>query len=83
MKTKLYSYIRFSSMKQADGSSYERQKRTAAEIAAKYDLELVTSYQDLVYLHSKGLTVEQVHYLAFWMRLVDPFRLVAGWLWKT
>ncbi|EER1172847.1 recombinase family protein [Escherichia coli] len=54
MKTKLYSYIRFSSMKQADGSSYERQKRTAAEIAAKYDLELVTSYQDFGVSAFKG-----------------------------
>lgn len=54
MKTKLYSYIRFSSMKQADGSSYERQKRTAKEIAAKYDLELVTSYQDFGVSAFKG-----------------------------
>ncbi|EJB0947077.1 recombinase family protein [Escherichia fergusonii] len=54
MKTKLYSYIRFSSMKQADGSSFERQKRTAKEIAAKYDLELVTSYQDFGVSAFKG-----------------------------
>lgn len=54
MKTKLYSYIRFSSMKQADGSSFERQKKTANEIAAKYDLELVTSYQDFGVSAFKG-----------------------------
>lgn len=52
--TKLYSYIRFSSIRQADSSSYERQKRTAEEIANKYGLELVTSYQDLGISAFKG-----------------------------
>ncbi|EBU5560315.1 recombinase family protein [Salmonella enterica] len=52
--TKLYSYIRFSSSRQADSSSYERQKRTAKEIAEKYGLELVTSYQDLGVSAFKG-----------------------------
>ncbi|EKE6972473.1 recombinase family protein [Shigella boydii] len=54
MKTKLYSYIRFSSMRQSDGSSYERQIRMAREIAAKYDLELVNDYQDLGVSAFKG-----------------------------
>ncbi|EJG3388075.1 recombinase family protein [Salmonella enterica] len=52
--TKLYSYIRFSSTRQADSSSFERQKRTAKEIAEKYGLELVTSYQDLGVSAFKG-----------------------------
>lgn len=52
--TKLYSYIRFSSARQADSSSFERQTKTAKEIAAKYDLELVTSYQDLGVSAFKG-----------------------------
>lgn len=52
--TKLYSYIRFSSIKQADGSSFERQKRTAKEIAEKYGLELVTSYEDFGVSAFKG-----------------------------
>lgn len=54
MKTKLYSYIRFSSMRQNDGSSYERQIRMAREIAVKYDLELVNDYQDLGVSAFKG-----------------------------
>ena len=54
MKTKLYSYIRFSSMRQNDGSSYERQIRMAREVAAKYDLELVNDYQDLGVSAFKG-----------------------------
>ena len=54
MKTKLYSYIRFSSMRQSDGSSYERQIRMAREVAAKYDLELVNDYQDLGVSAFKG-----------------------------
>lgn len=52
--TKLYSYIRFSSARQADSSSFERQKKTAKEIADKYGLELVTSYQDLGVSAFKG-----------------------------
>ncbi|EJI3137714.1 recombinase family protein [Salmonella enterica] len=52
--TKLYSYIRFSSMRQSDGSSYERQIRMAKEIADRYNLELVNDYQDLGVSAFKG-----------------------------
>ncbi|EHI3273279.1 recombinase family protein [Salmonella enterica] len=52
--TKLYSYIRFSSMRQSDGSSYERQIRMAKEIADRHGLELVNDYQDLGVSAFKG-----------------------------
>lgn len=52
--TKLYSYIRFSSMRQSDGSSFERQIRMAKEIADKHGLELVNDYQDLGVSAFKG-----------------------------
>ncbi|OAT17092.1 putative phage recombinase [Buttiauxella gaviniae ATCC 51604] len=48
MKKRLFSYIRFSSAKQMDGNSLERQQATAERIAARYDLELDTlSFHDL------------------------------------
>lgn len=83
MKTKLYSYIRFSSMRQNDGSSYERQIRMAREIAAKYDLELVNDYQDLGVSAFKGANSKTGRYLVSLMQLVDPFLLVAGYSSKT
>lgn len=52
--TKLYSYIRFSSMRQGEGSSYERQIKMAKEIADRYGLELVNDYQDLGVSAFKG-----------------------------
>ncbi|EQA1593517.1 recombinase family protein [Enterobacter hormaechei] len=55
MKPKLYSYVRFSSAKQRDGNSLERQQDTAAKIAERYDLELdSTAYHDLGMSAFKG-----------------------------
>jgi len=55
MKPKLYSYVRFSSAKQRDGNSLERQQDTAARVAERYDLELdSTAYQDLGMSAFKG-----------------------------
>ncbi|WP_240726439.1 recombinase family protein [Escherichia sp. E4702] len=55
MKPKLYSYVRFSSVKQRDGNSLERQQDTAAKIAERYDLELdSTAYHDLGMSAFKG-----------------------------
>ncbi|WP_286964427.1 MULTISPECIES: recombinase family protein [Acinetobacter] len=55
MKPRLYSYVRFSSAKQSDGNSLERQQDTAARIAERYDLELdSTAYHDLGMSAFKG-----------------------------
>ncbi|EBK0477677.1 recombinase family protein [Salmonella enterica] len=52
--TKLYSYIRFSSMRQSEGSSYERQIAMARRVAEEHGLELVNDYQDLGVSAFKG-----------------------------
>ncbi|PEH74118.1 recombinase family protein [Edwardsiella tarda] len=52
--TKLYSYVRFSSAAQADGTSRTRQSKMAKEVADKYGLELVEDYQDLGVSAFKG-----------------------------
>lgn len=52
--TKLYSYIRFSSAKQSEGSSFERQIAMARKVALEHGLELVTDYQDLGVSAFKG-----------------------------
>ncbi|KAA1050863.1 recombinase family protein [Pseudocitrobacter sp. 73] len=55
MKPKLYSYVRFSSAKQSEGNSLERQQDTARRIADRYDLELdTTAYHDLGMSAFKG-----------------------------
>lgn len=55
MKPKLYSYVRFSSMKQREGNSLERQQDTALKIAARYNLELdTTAFHDLGMSAFKG-----------------------------
>jgi len=60
MKPKLYSYVRFSSTKQAAGNSLERQKDIATKIAARYNLELdTTAYHDLGMSAFKGKNAYQ------------------------
>ncbi|EPA1256567.1 recombinase family protein [Enterobacter bugandensis] len=55
MKPKLYSYVRFSSVKQREGNSLERQQDTALKIAARYNLELdTTAFHDLGMSAFKG-----------------------------
>lgn len=55
MKPKLYSYVRFSSAKQREGNSLERQQDTALRIASRYDLELdTTAFHDLGMSAFKG-----------------------------
>lgn len=55
MKPKLYSYVRFSSAKQREGNSLERQHDTALRIASRYDLELdTTAFHDLGMSAFKG-----------------------------
>lgn len=55
MKPKLYSYVRFSSVKQREGNSLERQQDTALRIASRYDLELdTTAFHDLGMSAFKG-----------------------------
>ena len=55
MKPKLYSYVRFSSVKQREGNSLERQQDTALKIAARYNLELATTaFHDLGMSAFKG-----------------------------
>ncbi|EPL7611253.1 recombinase family protein [Enterobacter hormaechei] len=55
MKPKLYSYVRFSSAKQREGNSLERQQDTALRIASRYDLELdTTAFHDLGMSALKG-----------------------------
>lgn len=63
MKPKLYSYVRFSSAKQRDGNSLERQQDTAAKIAERYDLELdSTAYHDLGMSAFKGKMLMKVSF---------------------
>lgn len=51
----MYSYVRFSSAKQSEGNSLERQQDTAKRIADRYDLELdTTAYHDLGMSAFKG-----------------------------
>lgn len=55
MKPKLYSYVRFSSVKQREGNSLERQQDTALRIASRYELELdSTAFHDLGMSAFKG-----------------------------
>lgn len=55
MKPKLYSYVRFSSVKQREGNSLERQQDTALKIASRYNLELdTTAFHDLGMSAFKG-----------------------------
>lgn len=55
MKPKLYSYVRFSSVKQRDGNSLERQQDTVLKTAARYNLELdTTAFHDLGMSAFKG-----------------------------
>ncbi|WP_239662408.1 recombinase family protein [Citrobacter freundii] len=55
MKPKLYSYVRFSSVKQREGNSLERQQDTALKIATRYNLELdTTAFHDLGMSAFKG-----------------------------
>lgn len=59
-KTKLFSYVRFSSGKQSDGQSVERQTATANRIANQYGLELDTlSFRDLGVSAFKGKNAAQ------------------------
>lgn len=59
-KPKLFSYIRFSSGKQSDGQSVERQTETAQRIANQYGLELDTlSFKDLGVSAFKGRNATQ------------------------
>lgn len=60
MKPKLYSYVRFSSAKQREGNSLERQMDTAQKIAARYDLELdTTTFHDLGMSAFKGKNADK------------------------
>jgi DNA invertase Pin-like site-specific DNA recombinase len=48
LRTKAYSYVRFSTPEQINGDSLRRQSQAAAEYAARHDLELMDkSYRDL------------------------------------
>lgn len=44
--TKCYFYTRWSSAKQGNGTTLERQLDMATEIAKKHNLELVENYKD-------------------------------------
>lgn len=60
MKPKLYSYVRFSSAKQREGNSLERQMDTAQKIATRYELELdTTTFHDLGMSAFKGKNADK------------------------
>jgi DNA invertase Pin-like site-specific DNA recombinase len=54
MKTKAYSYIRFSSEQQKLSASLSRQMEAAVKYSAEHDLDLITDYQDLGISGYKG-----------------------------
>ncbi|MBY4839569.1 recombinase family protein [Pantoea sp. DY-5] len=60
MKPKLYSYVRFSSAKQREGNSLERQQDIALKIATRFDLELdTTAFHDLGMSAFKGKNADK------------------------
>ncbi len=80
MKPKLYSYVRFSSAKQREGNSLERQQDTALRIASRYDLELdTTAFHDLGMSAFKGKTRMKGSYQNSSNRLESKFLLDRGW----
>lgn len=80
MKPKLYSYVRFSSVKQREGNSLERQQDTALKIAARYNLELdTTAFHDLGMSAFKGKNAHEGSYRSSSSRLGLKFPLVRGW----
>lgn len=80
MKPKLYSYVRFSSVKQREGNSLERQQDTALRIASRYDLELdTTAFHDLGMSAFKGKTRMKGSYQSSLSRLGSKFLLDRGW----
>lgn len=60
MKPKLYSYVRFSSAKQREGNSLERQQDIALKIATRFNLELdTTAFHDLGMSAFKGRNADE------------------------
>ncbi|MCL9670035.1 recombinase family protein [Citrobacter sp. MNAZ 1397] len=60
MKSKLYSYVRFSSAKQREGNSLARQQDIALKIATRFDLELdTTAFHDLGMSAFKGKNADK------------------------
>ncbi|MCS5903619.1 recombinase family protein [Klebsiella pneumoniae subsp. pneumoniae] len=79
MKPKLYSYVRFSSVKQREGNSLERQQDTALKIAARYNLELdTTAFHDLGMSAFKGKMLMKGSYRSSSSRLGLKFPLALG-----
>src|SRR4051812_27476179 len=61
----VYSYVRFSSVKQAQGSGQRRQEDAAAEWCRARGLELVRDYQDLGVSGFKGRNATEGALAAF------------------
>lgn len=80
MKPKLYSYVRFSSAKQREGNSLERQMDTARKIAVRYELELdTTTFHDLGISAFKGKNAHEGK-LAEFINQIGKKVPVGSWL---
>ena len=81
-KRKLYSYIRWSSDKQAKGSSLQRQLETARRVAHENDLELVEII-DAGLSAFKSKHLEHGNLGAFIERLLMPTEMPRIWCMES
>lgn len=77
MKGKLYSYIRFSTPKQAQGDSYRRQLELAERYAKQHKLELSEIYDSGISAF-KGKNVSEKGALGKLLRLIEDGKIETG-----
>ncbi|WP_051880512.1 recombinase family protein [Buttiauxella noackiae] len=81
-KPRLYSYVRFSSERQATGNSLERQKDSIAnmvkQVAIDHDLEIFEEYEDFGVSAFKGKNISEGGALAEFIKHVDSGKVPKG-----